>query len=673
MDAGRKRSRSGIPAEDTDEVAKSQAVQEFETALNRQNALEATVLYASVAEEIQSDARLTRYLMLLNGFIRQANMTTDSVTLGVVNTIRDNCMASNHVSSTNFKILINCYRDLKAWEDGNKLWDWMMQQKDGIGFFNTYAAGMEFLIRQGGEPGSQQVIESTFKRALDEVPNSFLSYHISPNAIVANRDEDTSASLPDNLDRLIEKLMQGRARDKDDFKSVFLLLDSAFRLSPNNPNPYLLNCIFDYNASLSHQYKVAVTSCQMGIPVSTGRIHHLLNVLANRDMDANFTTNYLVRRISSLNAALDLILWQYSATLTFNPYHINCLLVHLTLFLGRANTDPIALHPELLGLSRRIAHRTHQLFETIYPFLTPPALPGHNALLILARNARDPELLTSTLRTLIRRGGLPDDTTRRVLVAAAGTCGSLPVLTDAWTELVDVAAQHGRPLDHADWGTLMAAAHALHDPFAISFLKHEAARLNHPLDPSKLAALDRKAVAPLSPSEEPLADLDQAYAQFDASLSRFESVVAAIHASPTYAIDTSALTPSIGPSGVLAPVADMYAIYDSVTSDTSMPPPPPPSSSSSPPSSSSSSIPLSDLPAHPTAQKRFSAWLVVTEMMALEDRRRRAIKAMSSVAEEGEIEAGDDGGVELLNGLDEVRRYVLKLRGIDDEQQAVGV
>ncbi|KAF2664506.1 hypothetical protein BT63DRAFT_429271 [Microthyrium microscopicum] len=454
----------------------------FLTALHEKQPLQAMALFPEIASLLNTEYIAIYLQAMLDAIknMRRINPREHQVPemeklLVAVNQVRDHCIEKDDITSENvvFARMFNVYRDLDELDEANKLWDWL-QTQDGPIYMSTYASMIE-LLAHAKQPIS--VIEDVFQRAITHGQNSFLPYHLGPNAITPIGATRETLGLPEGTKKLLSKVAKARL-DYGDLTGSYLLIDTVFRLG-ETINQFTFTALVNQYDSLSDQYAVARLASREHIPLHPKAISPIVKRLSERDADAPTTDLYLNRRLNALEASLKLVLAQYDSTTSFDSYHVNALLTHISTLIRTAQTGNATT-----AFLQDLAEHAESLLVNVLPFLKVQAiLPCHNTLMALARAAKHPELITRTLVRLIERGVTPDNTTLRILLAATGLVDDIAVMQAAWTEVV---TQANNSLAELDWKALIAAVNARPDAERIAFLEAEAERLNYTLDPSEL-------------------------------------------------------------------------------------------------------------------------------------------------------------------------------------------
>jgi hypothetical protein len=106
-----------------------------------------------------------------------------------------------------------------------RLWEWLEAQPDSAVTANTYAAAMH-LYSARGEPLSVQL--ELYEKALARFPGEYLSYHLSPGAVLSDREAEIKSSIPYALLVQLSNayIQAGSTRDG------YLVLDTIYRLHP---------------------------------------------------------------------------------------------------------------------------------------------------------------------------------------------------------------------------------------------------------------------------------------------------------------------------------------------------------------------------------------------------------------------------------------------------------
>jgi hypothetical protein len=607
--------------------------------------------YNLISKDIKAGTPIiSSYLMMLG---RTAAREKDNRT--ILDQIQKEAMAiqkdaiKNSVppSNSTYKRLLAVYRELKCWTEGTKLWRWMTEQDEQILYLSTYAAGIDFFTAKGD---SINVAEEIYQEALASSQGSFLQYHLNPNAVLENRESIDTSHFPPDGKNLLSQILRARLQNGD-LSGALLLLDTSFRVY-GSAEPRAFDVLINKVPSLSDRYTLARLACRSN---SVPRGPTLQTLVYALDAEgSNVWRRFSEQKIEMMNASLKLIIAHYDSSGRFDERLIACMLSMADSLVQRAIKES-----RTTDLARQVADECEKLFESFYPFLTPPATRSHNVLLSIGAGAKYPEFVQRALQKLIDRGGTPDMYTNRAMIIAAATSGDLELVKAAWFELLAMASYSERQLEQNDWNSLFAALMRTDNSVInLAFILEEAERLHYRLESS----FEQK-VHHFSKGEYdfPLGkdiNAENVLSRIQIVFAEVRQILQNIRDNPEYKIDHNSLGMSISSSQTpSASLSDLYTIYDEVSVDPARRE-----------QEDYGPIRFEQLDQHPILSQRFHNWATITELLIRNDRAMRAgTKAAAAVEVQDEetglvIEQPDE--YPSSQNHEDIRTLVYKVRGI---------
>ncbi|KAH0261004.1 hypothetical protein KCU84_g21859, partial [Aureobasidium melanogenum] len=167
--------------------------------------------------------------------------------------------------------LLSFYKESAAFDKGIAFWSWLVKQGDDYVNANLYGVALELFAFQG-RPAEET--EQLYESALDRFPGVFLHYHLSHNAVIADRRQPTVISgIPKAL---LQGILTARIL-RGDAKNAYLTLDTALRLFPTKI-PTRFVTLFVQERPLDEAYRVFMLACQAGATPG----HDALKILLTR-------------------------------------------------------------------------------------------------------------------------------------------------------------------------------------------------------------------------------------------------------------------------------------------------------------------------------------------------------------------------------------------------------
>ena len=176
--------------------------------------------------------------------------------------------------------LLGFFKESGARESGKRFWEWLERQDDRYVNADVYGAAIELLAVEGAP---LKAMEDLYQQALERFPGNFTAYHLSPDAILPERDQPTwlkgiNVTLLQGI--LTARLLRG------DTRNAYLALDTALRLYPDQTPPRFFKMFLDERPVLE-AYTVFAMACRAGTKLP---INHLSTILAALRSISDFTS-----------------------------------------------------------------------------------------------------------------------------------------------------------------------------------------------------------------------------------------------------------------------------------------------------------------------------------------------------------------------------------------------
>ncbi|KAK3691910.1 hypothetical protein LTR37_018341 [Vermiconidia calcicola] len=370
--------------------------------------------------------------------------------------------------------LIGFFKESGVRDAGVKFWNWLEAQDDTHVNVDVYGAAIE-LLAVTGIP--LPALEELYQQALGRFPGNFAAYHLSPEAIVPNRDQATR--LPGIPVSLLQGILTARLLHGDT-RNAYLALDTALRLLPDQTPPRFFTLFLEERPMLE-AYTVFAIACRGGMMIPSNIYRRYQSSLrATSDLSTPARHSLAVRAILSS-------LYMYTGVGgRVSQNMINELLISITQFL------------RLEGVASLEARKKQQLVTDLMDvirsilavFARYGARPGLSAFNSIINNlggyGRSKQLIGIALSDAHALGLEVNEVTRRSVLTAAATLGDRDFVVKAWNALKQGRIEMSQNADATDWHCFVKAAHATDQ---IDFAKQEFEAMRDTLPPQVHAGL----------------------------------------------------------------------------------------------------------------------------------------------------------------------------------------
>ena len=354
-------------------------------------------------------------------------------------TLRPNGQAHVH--------LIGLFKESGADDEGVRFWRWLVDQDDQFVNVNVYGAAIE-LLAVNGTPLSE--LEDLYQQALGRFPGSFAAYHLSPEAIVSDRNQAIMIKgIPMALFQgiLTARLLRG------DTRNAYLALDTALRLYPDQvPNRFFV--LFLDERPLLEAYAVFALACRGGMVIPNNQFGRVLSVL-RRSSDLNSLTRHVLAFRAMLS--LSYVYIGAGGILPQNP--LNELVIASTQILrlrGIASLDG-KKKQQIVSKVMDIVRSSLTIFSR---YGASPSITAFNSIITnLGGFGHSKQIVGIALTDAHALGLEPNEVTRRSILTAAGLLQDDDFVMKSWQSLVEARMRAGQHPDVTDLLVLAKAAH----------------------------------------------------------------------------------------------------------------------------------------------------------------------------------------------------------------------
>jgi len=380
------------------------------------------------------------------------------------------------------RLLLACFRQLKMYRDGRALWTWIRDQDEQYSDQGVYGAAIELLVEDGA-PLTE--LEQIYNDALSRFPGNFFAYHLSPEAVVADREQRTT--LTQVPVALLHGLISAR-HQRGAKRDAYLGLDAIVRLYPDGLNFRLLDCFADeertptaeffrlkdnnmlpenpltdktlfrivHSRPLSERYTLFAMASRSGQAPSAEMFKAMMTSLQQL---SHGTAPWLC--LYSVRAMLSAVYLRIASRGLLVSHSANAVVIAVAdLMTTIYNKRESILTPEQTEIiARELITITRSMYTTFSRYGATPTLGAFNVLITnIAGFGRIREFIDSALSDIGTLKLKPTPTTWRAILFSAGMCKDRELIYCAWDNLVACHTTLGTPLKETDYATLLRSA-----------------------------------------------------------------------------------------------------------------------------------------------------------------------------------------------------------------------
>lgn len=380
--------------------------------------------------------------------------------------------------------LLGTFRESGTHDAGVKFWDWLQAQDEEYVNPDVYAAAIDLLARTGT---SRAELEQLYLDALARFPGTFNAYHLSPDAILANRDQEFGVKgVPMSLllSITVARLLAG------DSHKAYLALDTAFRLYPTTV-PTRFFASFKDERPVSEYYTVFAMACRAGIQLP-GAYYKELIMRLRKSSDLKSVSVHM----SVIRAMLAATRLQIGINGTIHNNAVNELSITIIQTL-RLSALSVFDREELKSVADDVVRVVKTLLQI---FARCGASPGEAVFNSIITNVggfcRHKNAIGTALADMRVLGISPSEITRRSTLMAAGMNQDADLVQEAWRDIVQSRQRSQALPDLIDLHVLVTAAHHAD---LVDFAKEQFETLKDGIDTNQHEGLEVRFTA--SPAE----------------------------------------------------------------------------------------------------------------------------------------------------------------------------
>ncbi|KAK0841516.1 hypothetical protein LTS02_016818 [Friedmanniomyces endolithicus] len=342
--------------------------------------------------------------------------------------------------------LIAIFKESGAHAQGIAFWQWLEEQDEQYVGLDVYGSAIE-LLAASGTPLPD--LEKLYERALQRFPESFNAYHLSPDAVVPDRDQATeikgiSMTLLQGI--LTARLLRGESR------RAYLALDTALRLYPALTPPRFF-ALFIKERPLAEAYTVFALACRAGVVLPLDTARQLLTALRN-----SADTRSHESHVAALRQMLSAV-YMYvggGGSITSNVVNEMVIAITQTLRLELVAGLDAEQKKQLVSATLDVIRK---MLETFAHYGAGPGISAFNSILVnLGGYGHSQQTIKVALRDAQALGLHANHVTRRSILTAAGMLGNKDQVIQAWQDLASTLRQQDKRPDVTDHNLLVKAA-----------------------------------------------------------------------------------------------------------------------------------------------------------------------------------------------------------------------
>ncbi|KAI8938668.1 hypothetical protein NX059_004537 [Plenodomus lindquistii] len=545
----------------------------------------------------------------------------------VVADLRSGALEPHHYAYVH---LFGIYKDCTRFDEGQVLWQWLVDQDERHVSAAAYGAAIELLAY--GRLMPLPDLESLYQDGIKRFPGTFAEYHLSPDAIVPDRTQPTLvAGIPMIL---LQGILTARMLARD-WKNAYLALDTALRLYPSQTPPRYFE-LFMAERPLAESYSAYMLACRSGIVIRATHVTALLTKMRA----AIGVSRSMADRMMLVRAIANALYASVEAGGELQSIHVGMLVQSMTILLPENNMEQ-DLSDQEIPLRDAIVRTVHDIMSGLMQAGMKPQIHPFDALINLSGKLRVPNILKRTLEDLKTSGIELGPVATRDVISAAGLLANTELIEQYWERIVTDSQTEGAGIGFADWIALTKACRRANHK---AYFWAQLARLPHAIE----EGVEKHIKQQIDQSETTVntapfeyMSVEQLSSELAALKAQMQNVEAVLMSGQPLDISKTPIYMRLNPSQPpLSSTDNLRIVYDQYTTDPHQPAPPPPTDSSIDPlPRSPTGIPLDEL--------RFQNWVTILEMMHSAEAYEIDLTAAINAA----IKAGKP-----LNGTPEVLR-----------------
>ncbi|KAK5168668.1 uncharacterized protein LTR77_005977 [Saxophila tyrrhenica] len=386
--------------------------------------------------------------------------------------------------------LLGLFKEIGHRDSGGNFWEWLQAQDDSFIDHDVYGAAIE-LLAVSGTPLTD--LEELYQEALTRFPGNFVAYHLSPNAIVPNREE--AVRLPGIPISLLQGILTARLLHGDT-RNAYLALDTALRLYPDQV-PSRFFTLFVEERPLIEAYTVVAIACRAGIYLPGSLMKKCQSALRAHQGLGKLPSALIHPMI--VRAQLSLLHMYRGAGNVFTTNMLSELIMSVS-SLGLVKGLRAAPESQRRQCLAPIVRIIRHILTIAARLGVRPGIAAFNRI-INELGPYSKELVGRALADAKGMGLEPTHVTRRSIMVAAGKLGDGEMLMATWRLVVQARNNADQKPDLVDWACFIISAR---DTKCFAFARQEFEAHRQTMSPEEQHRIDSM----LESKDEGLPDFD---------------------------------------------------------------------------------------------------------------------------------------------------------------------
>lgn len=344
--------------------------------------------------------------------------------------------------------LMGLFKESGTKDAGIKFWNWLQTQdwSDEHVSAEVYAVAIDFLAVNGYP---LEDIEDLYQRALIRFPGSFNAYHMSPEAIVPDRERAiTVTGIPMSLLQsiMLARLLRGESQ------KAYLGLDTALRLFPTAVPQRALRTFLD-ERPISESYTVFAMVYRAGMHLPGLPFKTFLSKLRTTADSKSVASHFC-----SVRAMLSILYLHVGSSGSLVSNTVGELVIAMTQILRLPGIDTMEKKQRAQVVDSVLA-TVRKTWEVFARYGVVPNMPSFNSVIAnVAGYGRLKSVVGIVLADMKALGMEPNDITRRSIMTVGGVIHDKEFVMKAWKSIVDARAAKNQRPDLIDLNVFIKAA-----------------------------------------------------------------------------------------------------------------------------------------------------------------------------------------------------------------------
>lgn len=344
--------------------------------------------------------------------------------------------------------LMGLFKESGTKDAGIKFWTWLQTQdwSDEHVSAEVYAVAIDFLAVNGYP---LEDIEDLYQRALVRFPGSFNAYHMSPEAIVQDRERAiTITGIPMSLLQsiILARLLRGESQ------KAYLGLDTALRLFPTAVPQRALRTFLD-ERPISESYTVFGMVYRAGMHLPGLPFKTFLSKLRTTADSRSVASHFC-----SIRAMLSILYLHVGSSGNLVSNTVGELVIAMTQILRLPGIDTME-RKQRAQIVDSVLATVRKTWEVFARYGVVPNMPSFNSVIAnVAGYGRLKSVVGIVLADMKALGMEPNDITRRSIMTVGSVIHDKDFVIKSWKSIVDARAANNQRPDLIDLNVFIKAA-----------------------------------------------------------------------------------------------------------------------------------------------------------------------------------------------------------------------